>query len=139
MQWSRDDLVTVLPDKHPARSRRIEIDRCGAKSCAEQAVERGRRAASLHVPEGCRAQRKSNVGLGKPLREDGCTAGTLRHHDDRVILAALVHLADASRDVLGASVNFGNYDDFRASGNSGHKCQVAAAAPHHLHQHRATM
>ena len=98
-----------------------------------------RRAASLHVPEGCRAQRKSNVGLGKPLRDDGCAAGTLRHHDDRVILAALVHLANVRGDVVGTGIDFWNHDDFSATGDSGHECKVATAAPHDLHQHRATV
>ncbi len=56
MQWSRNDLATALPDQHSTGAARALIDRRGTKSCPQQAIERGRCASSLHMPEGCRAQ-----------------------------------------------------------------------------------
>ena len=118
MEWGCDDLRTLLPDKHAAHATRPLIDRRGTESAAEQAIKHGRRASSLHVPECRRAEGKSNVGLRQPIGQDRGAAGTLGDHDDRAILATLIHLTDVRSNVVGFGINLWNHNDFRASGDS---------------------
>ena len=112
----------------------------GRKARGENAVESGGRAAALHVAEFYIAQIEAEAlaMLAKILHEPfSVVSRAFGHNHNSVALAAIVAIAQATRERFGIGFDFGQRDGFRASGNAGGERQIAAVAAHHLHQKSA--
>src|SRR5450759_24189 len=165
---ARDLLLSCdrLLDRHGTDVRRVQahhasepalhhqLDRFGAETRREYAVERGRAAASLQVAQDghpglhptdrldlrrykCADPAENGIAArGRPA--DHLAVGqvrALRDHDDAELLAGLASLLDPPDDGLVGEIYLGDQDDVTAPGYARHQSYPTRVAPHHLEHH----
>ena len=132
-QWSRGNFAVIQSDEDAVLLPRERFHGGGGKSRGENAVESGGRAAALHVAEFYIAQIEAEplAMLAKILHESfSVVSRTFGHNHNSVALAAIVAVAQATRQRFGIGFDFGQRDGFRASGNAGGQRQIATVAAH---------
>ncbi len=144
---------------HPRLARGQGAHRGGAEAQRDEPVEGGGGAAAQQVSEhdvarflageaaqlrrDARPRATQPVGGAHPALDHRLPApagrSALRHHDDGVLLAPPLALADGLRHLLEVVGNLGDEDGVGVGGDAGIERDPAGVAAHHLHDHHPAM